>query len=88
MKALLLSITLLLGGCSTVVPVTQSWPPAPGVLAQQPCPQLQALPPESTLSVIATTVAQNYTEYYLCAAKLQAWQEWYNTQRVIHERLK
>lgn len=84
-KTLLLTLALLLGGCSTVVPLATSWPPPPGMLAQQPCPQLQALPPNPPLSVVATTVAQNYGLYYECAVKLQAWQQWYREQKILHE---
>ncbi len=88
MKLTLLLPALLLAGCTTVVPVTSKWPSAPGVLVQQPCPQLQKLPENSKLSDVATTVVQNYTQYYECAVKLEAWQRWYSEQQTIHEGLK
>jgi hypothetical protein len=88
MKLTLLLPALLLAGCTTVVPVTSKWPNAPGVLVQQPCPQLQKLPENSKLSDVATTVVQNYTQYYECAVKLEAWQRWYSEQQTIHEGLK
>lgn len=87
MKALLLSL-LLLTGCSTVVPVVHPWPQAPGMQSMQGCPELQKLEPDATLSAVAKTVTLNYSEYYTCLVKLEAWQEWYRTQKIIHENFK
>lgn len=87
MRVLLLSF-LLLTGCTSVVPVTQPWPEAPGLQSQQPCPPLQQLGPQPSLSDVAKTVANNYSEHYSCVLKLEAWQEWYQKQKLIHERLK
>ena len=88
MKYLLLSLVLLLTGCSTVVPVTQKWPEAPGLQSTQTCPQLEKLTDTATLSTVAKTVVINYSEYYQCVVKLEAWQEWYQKQKLIHEGLK
>jgi hypothetical protein len=88
MKLALLLPTLLLAGCTTVVPVTQRWPDAPGALAQEPCPNLQKLTQEAKLSDVAQTVVQNYTQYYECAVKLEAWQRWYREQQIIYKGLK
>jgi hypothetical protein len=88
MKLMLLLPVLLLTGCTTVVPVTQRWPDAPGTLVQQPCPQLQQLGQNPKLSDVAQTVAKNYTQYYECAVKLEAWQRWYTEQQTIHKELK
>lgn len=87
MKILVLAL-LLLSGCTTVVPVTQRWPEAPGLQSMQKCPNLQQLEQTTTLSGVAKTVAVNYTEYYSCLVKLEAWQEWYQKQKLIHEGLK
>lgn len=87
MKALVLSL-LLLTGCSTVVPVTQRWPEAPGLQSTQKCPNLKKLEQGTTLSTVSKTVSVNYDEYYACAIKLEAWQEWYQKQKLIHEGLK
>lgn len=86
MKVLLL--TVLLTGCATVVPVTQTWPEPPGQLSTQPCPPLQKLPDAPKLSDVAKTVANNYTSYYECATKLEAWQDWYSQQQLIFKGLK
>lgn len=89
MKILLTSLALvLLTGCSTVVPVKQNWPEPPGKQSTVPCPDLKKLAEPATLSTIAKTVSENYTEYYTCAVKLDAWQEWYQQQKIIHEGLK
>ena len=88
MKLLAIALTLSLSACSTVVPVTSKWPEAPGVLAQQACPSLQKLEAAPELSQVAKTVANNYSEYYQCAAKLDAWQRWYQEQKIIFEGLK
>jgi hypothetical protein len=87
-KAILLALTLTITGCATVVPVAQRWPEAPGMQSQQPCGELQPLPPNPTLSQVAQTVNQNYTQYYECVVKLEAWQSWYQQQQIIHKDLK
>jgi hypothetical protein len=88
MKALLLSVVLLLAACSTTVPVTAKFPQAPGTLVQEPCPNLQKLEQQAKLSDVAKTVTVNYSEYYACAVKLDAWQRWYHEQKTIYEGLK
>ena len=88
MKLLAISLVLLLSACSTTVPVVSKFPQAPGTLGQEPCPNLQKLHDESKLSDVAKTVTVNYTEYYTCAVKLEAWQRWYREQKVIYEGLK
>lgn len=86
MRILLLS--LLLVGCSTVVPVTQKFPEAPGNVAMTPCPQLQKLTEDAKLSDITKTVTVNYGTYYECAVKTDAWIEWYQVQKKIFESVK
>lgn len=87
MKALIFSV-LLLGGCSTVVPVTQQWPDPPGKLATESCAPLQTLQSDPKLSQVAKTVASNYDEYWACAIKVDAWRDWYTQQKIIYQRLK
>jgi hypothetical protein len=86
MRIVLLS--LLLVGCSTVVPVTQKFPEAPGNVAMTPCPQLQKLQEDAKLSDISKTVSVNYGTYYECAVKTDAWIEWYQKQKHIFENIK
>jgi hypothetical protein len=78
-------IALLLSGCSTVVPVTARFPEPPAKGAMTACPNLQKLTDNARLSDVANTVTVNYSTYYECAVKTDAWQEWYNIQRHIFE---
>ena len=80
-----LLIALLLSGCSTVVPVTVKFPEPPGRGAVTACPPLQKLNDGARLSDVATTVTINYSTYYECAVRADAWQEWYQIQKIIHE---
>jgi len=80
-----LIISLLLSGCSTVVPVTAKFPEPPGKGAMARCPDLQKLKDDAKLSDVATTVTMNYSTYYECAVKADTWQEWYNIQKIIFE---
>ena len=86
MRVVLLS--LLLTGCSTVVPVTQKFPEAPGRAAMTACPQLQKLSEDAKLSDISRTVTVNYGTYYECAVKTDAWIECYQKQQQIFENIK
>lgn len=87
MKYLLIGLVLMLSGCTTV-PVTARFPDAPGILAQQPCPTLEKLTDSPKLSQVAITIDHNYTEYYTCAFRVEAWQRWYREQKVIYEGFK
>lgn len=75
-------------GCSTAVPVTAKFPEAPGKMATQRCPDLQKLKDDAKLSDVSRTVTINYSTYYECAVKADAWQEWYEIQRRIFEGVK
>lgn len=88
MKTLLIALALLLSGCSTVVPVVAKFPEAPGTLVQEPCTELKKLQNDPKLSDVAKTVTVNYSEYYMCAVKLEAWQRWYREQKTLYESLK
>ena len=83
----LLIVLLLLSGCSTTVPVTAKFPDAPKY-ATETCPQLQKLNNDAKLSDVATTVTINYSTYYECAVKNDAWIEWYQIQKHIFESVK
>ena len=78
---------LLLAGCSTTVPVTAKFPEPPKY-SLQTCPQLQELKEGAKLSDVANTVTINYTTYYDCAVKNDAWVEWYQIQKHIFESVK
>ena len=83
--AIVIALVLAVTGCSTVVPVTVKFPDAPGRLATQPCPDLQKLKDDARLSDVSRTVTINYSSYYECAVKTDAWIEWYKIQKHIFE---
>jgi len=82
-----LILVLMMAGCSTTVPVTAKFPEPPKY-SLQTCPQLQTLKDGSKLSEVATTVTINYSTYYECAVRNDAWIEWYQIQKHIFESVK
>ena len=88
MFVIVILLVFVIAGCSTVVPVTARFPDAPGRQSTTACPDLQKLTETAKLSDVARTVTINYSTYYECAVKLDAWIEWYNTQRKIFEDVK
>lgn len=84
---ILIILAFLATGCSTTVPVTAKFPEIPDRLLQK-CPQLEKLENEAKLSDITKTITNNYTSYYECAVKDDAWIEWYQIQKKIFEELK
>jgi hypothetical protein len=85
MKLVVLAISLALTACSTLVPVSMTFPEAPGRQAQVACPNLQKLKDDALLSDVSKTITINYSTYYECAVKTDAWIEWYQIQRHIFE---
>ena len=85
MKYLLLVLLVSLIGCSTVVPVTAKFPEVPERLLVK-CPQLEKLGNEPKLSDVSKTVTINYTTYYECAVKHDAFVEWYKIQKEIFDK--
>ena len=86
MKYLACFLLVLVTGCSSV-PIAPKFPEVPGRILQK-CPQLEKLSEESKLSDIAKTVTNNYTTYYECAVKHDAFIEWYQVQKKIYESVK
>lgn len=84
---LIILFVLLLTGCATPTPVARKFPDVPARLMEK-CPNLQKLNDEAKLSDVAKTVTNNYTTYYECAVKNDAWIEWYQVQRRIFEEVK
>ena len=85
MIGLVIIVILAVSGCATSVPVTTRFPEPPGKGAMTVCPDLQKLKDNAKLSDVANTVTVNYSTYYECAVKADAWQEWYRIQKIIHE---
>ena len=87
MNFLLLAGVMLLSACSTTVPVTAKFPSVPDILLEK-CPQLKTIDGEKVSIIDYTkTVTINYTTYYDCAVKSDAWIEWYQTQKIIFEEV-
>lgn len=87
MKILLVFAVAILTGCSTTVPVKAKFPEAPATLLER-CPPLEKLISEPKLSDVARIVSSNYTTYYECAMKHDAFVEWYHKQKHIFESVK
>jgi len=86
--AILTVLAFLITACSTAVPVTQSFPDAPAMLKEK-CPELKTIQGEKVTIVDFTrTVSENYTTYYQCAGKQQAWIDWYEQQRKIWNEVR
>jgi hypothetical protein len=83
-----LLLALLLTGCSTLVPVAPKWPAVPDEVAET-CPALKETAKDTTkLSTVVDTVVENYSTYYECQAKHEAWMIWYKEQQRIYEEIK
>ena len=87
MKYLACLLLILVTGCSTVVPVTLKFPEVPEKILVR-CPQLEKLENDPKLSDVAKTVTINYTTYYECAVKHDAFVQWYQIQKQIFEGVK
>lgn len=81
-----LLIAVLLAGCSSIT-VNPKFPDAPGKGADVACPEeLKTTPPDTTKPSIALSIIkENYGEYHICKEKVNAWIEWYSTQKKIFE---
>ena len=86
MKYLACFLLVLVTGCSSV-PIAPKFPEVPDRILKK-CPQLEKLSEDSKLSDIAKTVTNNYTTYYECAVKHDAFIEWYQVQKKIYESVK
>ena len=88
-KAFVLLIFIILAflatGCSTTVPVKRNFPSVPDELLVG-CPELKKVAQGTTkLSEVLIVVTDNYSTYHECHIKLQAWQEWYKSQKEIFD---
>ena len=76
-------LAFLITACSTAVPLAQSFPDAPAMLKEK-CPKLKIIEGERVTIVDFTkTVSENYTTYYQCAGRTDAWIDWYDQQKKI-----
>ena len=84
-KFILIPLFVLLSGCATKVPVAMKFPAAPESLLIS-CKDLEQVKPnEEQLSEMLKVVVKNYGQYHECRAKVEAWIDWYKSQKEIHE---
>lgn len=88
MKKLLISltITLTLGGCYINPPIPP-FPEAPAVLLEPAEPLTQLNQESVEISDIIDNTAVNSRKYYILREKYRAWQEWYQEQKKLYEKL-
>lgn len=84
---LIMLLALMLVGCSTPTPVKRTFPEVPERLLVK-CPNLQKLNDDAKLSDVSKTVTINYSTYYECAVKHDAFVEWYQVQKHIFDQVK
>ena len=84
-KLLLIPLLIFLSGCATKVPVAMKFPAAPESLLIT-CKNLEQVKPnEEQLSEMLKGVVTNYGQSHECRAKVEAWIEWYKSQKEIHD---
>lgn len=86
-RLVLILLPLLLSAC-LATPVKRTFPDIPSDLKTS-CPDLAQMDPNTNkLSEVVKTVTVNYSTYHECKIRVDAWIEWYNTQRTIFEEVK
>ena len=86
MRSAVIVSLLLLTGC-VATPVDREFPAVPGSLTAA-CAALADVPATDKLSVVLTTVTQNYAQYRECSIRLDACNTWYNEQKKIFDSVK
>lgn len=80
MKYLIISLTLFLSGCLATAP---KFPEIPEHLKSS-CPELNSVSNGTQeLSKVLDVVVVNYSTYYECRVKIDAWLEWHSEQKKI-----
>jgi hypothetical protein len=86
-RLLILALAFALTGCLNT-PVSRHFPEVPEDL-KTACPSLEQVDPNTTkLSEVIVVVTDNYTQYHECRVKVDAWIEWYKTQRAIFDSVQ
>lgn len=86
-RLLIVLSVILLAGCGITTPVKRTFPEVPSEL-KQACPDLLQTTPTEKLSDVLEVVTENYSQYHECRIKVDAWNEWYNTQKQIFDSVK
>lgn len=83
MRVLALVTTLLLTGCLSTAPKFPDIPPE----LQKTCPELNEVANGTTeLSKVLDVVVVNYSTYYECRVKVDAWLQWHKEQKEIFDK--
>lgn len=83
MKVWALIPTLFLTGCLATSPKFPDIPPE----LQKACPELQEAAKETQeLSKLLDVVVVNYSTYYECRVKVDAWLQWHKEQKEIFDK--
>jgi hypothetical protein len=86
MRSAVVVSLLLLTGC-VATPIDREFPAVPAGLTTA-CAALADVPATDKLSVVLTTVTQNYAQYRECSIRVDAWNQWYNEQKKIFDSVK
>jgi len=86
MKYLIISLVFCLSGCLSTAPKFPDIPPE----LQKACPELNEVANSTKeLSAVLDVVVVNYSTYYECRVKVDAWLEWHKSQkRIFNEAVK
>jgi hypothetical protein len=88
MKLLIVSLVIVLAGCSTTVPVARKFPEAPQVLKEK-CESLKLIEGDKVaITEMLKVIVHNYSLYHECSTKVEGWQEWYQAQKKIFDEVK
>jgi hypothetical protein len=85
---LTLLLILSLTSCATPVPIKPKFPAVPESISE-PCIPLNKLQGE-VISIVDLhkVIVENYTLYYECSTKVEAWNEWYSKQKKVYDEVK
>lgn len=82
-KLLLLIPTIMLTGCLATAPKFPDIPPE----LKTTCPELNEVENGTTeLSKVLDVVVVNYSTYYECRVKIDAWLQWHKEQKEIFDK--
>lgn len=82
MRYLIISLSLFLSGCLATAPKFPDYPAELG----KTCPELNEVAKGTTeLTKMLDTVVVNYSTYYECRVKVDAWIEWHKRQKQIYD---
>ena len=84
-KIFIALIAIYLSGCATFTP---KFPDVADEELLKACPDLKLSPNTEKLSVVLGVVTDNYAEYHICRAKVNAWIDWYSKQKKIFDDTK